>query len=142
MTLQNKAEAYRNDILPRAQGQAARIRQQAEGYREAVIAEAEGDAARFTQILDEYRKAPEITRSRLYLESIEEVLANSSKLMIDQAGGNNIFYLPLDQMIKNRRTVTIPMAPEPEVGLADEAQKSTVTRSGRRNVGRERRTTR
>lgn len=142
VTLQNKAEAYRNDILPKAQGQAARIRQQAEGYKEAVIAEAEGDAARFSQILGEYRKAPDITRTRLYLESLEDVLSNSSKLVIDQSKGNNIFYLPLDQMIKQRRTVNVPMAPDVDLDLSADAQKPETTRSSRRNPIRERRTVR
>ncbi len=104
--LKNEAEAYFNDVIPRARGQAARILQEAEGYRAAVIARAEGEASRFEQILSEYRKAPDITRDRLYLESLEEVLTNSTKLLIDQEGGNNIFYLPLDQIIKNREQST------------------------------------
>ena len=99
----NEAEAYSNDIIPRARGRAARIIQEAEGYKAAVIARAEGEASRFTQILTEYRLAPDITRNRLYLESIEQVLTNSSKLMLDQSGGNNVIYLPLDQLIRQRR---------------------------------------
>lgn len=142
VTLQNQAEAYRNDILPRAQGQAARIRQQAEGYKEAVIAEAEGDVARFTQILNEYRKAPEITRSRMYLESLEEVFKNSTKLLIDTSDGNNILYLPLDQLIKQRRAVTPPLAPDADAAMTGDVQKPAPTRSGRRSAIRERRTTR
>jgi len=142
VTLQNKAEAYRNDILPRAQGKAARVRQQAEGYKQAVIAEAEGDAARFTQILQEYRKAPEITRSRLYIESLEEVLSNSSKLMIDQTGGNNILYLPLDQLIKNRRAVTVPISPDASMNMPEEQKQASGIRDSRRSTIREGRTTR
>ena len=81
-------------MIPRARGQAARIVQEAEGYRAAVLARAEGEASRFSQVLTEYSKAPEITRDRLYLESMEQVLSNSTKLMIDQKkGGNNILYL-------------------------------------------------
>ena len=100
--LKNEAEAYFNDVIPRARGQASRITQEAEGYRASVIARSEGEASRFEQIYDEYRKAPAITRDRLYLESLEEVLSNSSKLLIDQQGGNNIIYLPLDQIIRQR----------------------------------------
>ncbi|MDJ0956033.1 MAG: FtsH protease activity modulator HflK [Arenicellales bacterium] len=99
----NEAEAYANDIIPRARGRAARIIQEAEAYKAAVIARAEGEASRFSQILTEYQVAPDITRDRLYLESLEQVLTNSSKLMLDQTGGNNVIYLPLDQLIRQRR---------------------------------------
>ncbi len=101
--LKNEAEAYANDIIPRARGQAARLMQEAEGYKASVIARAEGEAKRFSQILGEYQKAPEVTRERLYIEAMEEMLQNSSKMLIDQKGGNNIFYLPLDRMIEPSR---------------------------------------
>ena len=100
--LKNEAQAYARDIIPRARGQAARILLEAQGYRAATIARAEGEASRFEQIYDEYRKAPQITSDRLYLESMEEVLSNSTKIIIDQEGGNNIIYLPLDQIIQRR----------------------------------------
>jgi len=95
----NEAEAYANDILPRARGKAARLVQEGEGYKASVIARADGDARRFTQIAREYAKAPDITRERLYLETMEAVLSNSTKVFIDQKGGNNILYLPLDKII-------------------------------------------
>ncbi len=100
--LKNEAEAYSNDVIPRARGTAARLVQEAEAYRASTIARAEGEASRFEQIYDEYRKAPQITRDRLYLEAVEEVLSNSTKLIIDQENGNNIIYLPLDQIIQRR----------------------------------------
>lgn len=100
----NVAEAYRNDVLPRARGQAARVVQDAEGYKEATIAEAEGAASRFDQILKQYKKAPDVTRQRLYLEKMEKVLTNSSKILIDQKNGNNVMYLPLDQLLKEQRS--------------------------------------
>ncbi|UCE88755.1 MAG: FtsH protease activity modulator HflK, partial [Pseudomonadota bacterium] len=96
---ENEAEAYANDILPKARGQAARITQEAEAYREEVIARAEGQTARFTKILREYERAPQVTRKRLYLEAMESVLANSSKVMVDVEGSNNLMYLPLDRVI-------------------------------------------
>lgn len=102
--LTNEAEAYANDVIPRARGRAARVVQEAEAYKAAVIARAEGEASRFSQILTEYQAAPDITRDRLYLESMEEVLTRSSKLMLDQKGGNNVIYLPLDQLLRQRRT--------------------------------------
>ena len=100
--LKNEAEAYFNDVIPRARGQAARLILEAEAYKASIIARAEGEASRFEQILDEYQKAPQVTRDRLYLESLEEVLTNSTKLIIDQENGNNIIYLPLDQIIQRR----------------------------------------
>ena len=97
--VKNEAEAYRNDIIPRARGNAARQIAEANAYKEKVIAEAEGEASRFKQVLTEYQKAPEVTRKRLYLESMESVLSNSSKVLVDVKEGNNIMYLPLDQMM-------------------------------------------
>ncbi len=105
--LKNEAEAYANDVIPRARGQAARIVQEAEAYKASIVARAEGEASRFEQIYDEYRKAPQITRDRLYLESLEEVLNNSTKLIIDQQNSNNIIYLPLDQLIQRRTQGTV-----------------------------------
>jgi len=98
----NEAEAYANDILPRARGKAARLVQEGEGYKASVIARADGDARRFIQIAREYAKAPDITRERLYLETMEAVLSNTTKVFIDQQGGNNILYLPLDKIIGQR----------------------------------------
>ena len=99
----NLAEAYANDIIPRARGFAARILQEAEAYKASVIAKAVGETSRFDQVLTEYRKAPDITRDRLYLETMEQVFSNTSKMIIDQSdGGNNVMYLPLDQLLRNQ----------------------------------------
>ncbi|KPK38380.1 MAG: hypothetical protein AMJ69_08575 [Gammaproteobacteria bacterium SG8_47] len=95
----NEAEAYANDILPRARGQAARVLQEAEAYREEVIARAEGEASRFSQVLTEYEKAPDVTRDRLYLEAIEDVIGGSTKVLVDIEGGNNLMYIPLDRIV-------------------------------------------
>ena len=100
--LKNLAEAYANDVIPRARGAAARITQEAEAYKATVIARADGEAARFNQVLDEYEKAPEVTRDRLYLETMEGVLSRTSKIVIDQQGGNSLMYLPLDQILNRR----------------------------------------
>lgn len=101
--LKNLAEAYANDIIPKARGFAARILQEADAYKASVIAKADGETARFDQVLEEYSKAPSITRDRLYLETMEQVFSRSSKMVIDQQnGGNNVMYLPLDQLLKNR----------------------------------------
>ncbi len=99
--LKNEAEAYANDRLPRARGAAARQLEEASAYREQVIARAEGDASRFSQLVTEYRKAPKVTRDRLYLDTMSQVLSQSSKVLVDVKQGNPMFYLPLDQLIKN-----------------------------------------
>ncbi|MGR9116039.1 MAG: FtsH protease activity modulator HflK [Gammaproteobacteria bacterium] len=94
----NEAEAYSNDVVPKARGAAARKMQEAEGYKEQVIAQAEGEAVRFTNLLVEYKKAPEVTRNRLYIEAMQSVLSKTNTVMVDVKGGNNLLYLPLDKM--------------------------------------------
>ncbi len=95
----NEAEAYSNDIIPRARGKSARIVQESEAYKATVIAQAEGEASRFTSILKEFNAAPDVTRERMYIESIEKVLTGSNLIMVDQKTSNNIMYLPLDRML-------------------------------------------
>lgn len=95
-----EADTYEKDILPRARGNAARVRLDAEAYRDRVIRDAEGEASRFEALLAEYQKAPRVTRDRLYLEAIEEVYSNSSKVLIDSEGQGNLLYLPLDQLAR------------------------------------------
>lgn len=103
--LENQAEAYANEVLPNARGKAARIVADAKAYRDQVIAESEGEAARFTAILSEYAKAPEVTRQRLYLETMEDVLGKNGKVLLDvQEGGNSLLYLPIDQLMKQQNT--------------------------------------
>jgi len=94
-----EAETYAGDIVPRARGKAARVLQDAEAYRDRVIADAEGDASRFVALLTEYQEAPRVTRERLYLEAIEEVYGNSSKVILDAKGSGNLLYLPIDKLI-------------------------------------------
>lgn len=96
----NEAEAYRNEILPKARGQAARLREEADGYKQSVTARADGEAQRFNKLLTEYNKAPDVTRDRIYLDTVESVLSNSTKVMVDLKA-NNIMYLPLDKIINN-----------------------------------------
>ncbi|MFH1819355.1 MAG: FtsH protease activity modulator HflK [Pseudomonadota bacterium] len=96
--LKNEAEAYSNDVVPRASGLASRLKEEAAGYKQAVIANAEGDASRFSQIVTEYQKAPQVTRQRMYLDTMQTVMNNTSKVVIDQKGGNSLLYLPLDKL--------------------------------------------
>jgi protease FtsH subunit HflK len=97
----NQAEAYSNGIIPEARGGAQRVIEEATAYKEKVIAEAEGEAKRFEYLLTEYKKAPEVTRQRLYIDAVEDVMSNSSKVMVDVEGGNNMLYLPLDKIISS-----------------------------------------
>ncbi len=97
----NEAEAYANDRLPRARGEAARNLAEATAYRDQTIARAQGDAARFTALVEEYHKAPKITRSRLYYDTMSEVYGGTSKVLIDVDKGNPAFFLPLEQLLKN-----------------------------------------
>ena len=100
----NEAEAYRNEIIPLARGEAKQMLEQAIAYKVKLINAAEGEASRFTQLFNEYKKAPDVTKERLYIEAVESVLSQSSKVMIDIEGGNNLMYLPLDQLINNSQT--------------------------------------
>lgn len=100
--VKNEAQAYANGMVPEARGQAQRQIEEANAYKEGTIAKASGEAQRFYKLLVEYRKAPEVTRRRLYLESIEYVLSNSNTIMVDVDGGNNMMYLPLDKILEGR----------------------------------------
>lgn len=103
----NNAEAYKNEILPRARGEAARMLEEAQAYRMEVEARAEGDTARFLAVLSEYEKAPNVTRNRLYLETMQDVLTRSNKVMIDVENGNNLLYLPLDRLMDRQSTAAV-----------------------------------
>ncbi len=98
----NKAEAYANTIIPKAEGNADRIRVQAEQYKQTLIARATGDADRFKKLLSQYEKAPAVTRERLYLETMQEVIGRSKKVLVDIKKGNNLIYLPLDQLVSKQ----------------------------------------
>lgn len=103
----NEAQGYANDVIPRARGRAQRMVEEASAYRDQVVARAEGEADRFKALLTEYKKAPAVTRERLYLDMMQDVLSNSSKVLVDVEGGNNLMYLPLDKLVESgKNTVT------------------------------------
>jgi membrane protease subunit HflK len=104
--VQNEAQAYVNQVVPEARGQAKRMLEEAKAYREDIIARSEGEADRFEKMLREYRKAPTVTRERLYLDTVQIVMENSSKVMVDVEGGNNMMYLPLDKLMDQRSGYT------------------------------------
>ncbi|HIF52213.1 MAG TPA: FtsH protease activity modulator HflK [Thiotrichaceae bacterium] len=99
----NEAKAYQNKIIPIARGNGARLLEESNGYKARVISRAEGEASRFEQLLTEYQRAPEVTRERLYLDAIESVYSNSSKVFIDNDNGNSLMYLPIDKLIEKRQ---------------------------------------
>lgn len=115
----NEAEAYRNELVERAQGDSHRLRLEAEAYKAQVVSRAEGEARRFEQVLVEYEKAPQVMRQRLYLETMEEVLGGSTKIMLGGDGGNSVMYLPLDKLIENARSAA-PAGPPAGGGNAPE----------------------
>ncbi|MFZ3174342.1 MAG: FtsH protease activity modulator HflK [Thiobacillus sp.] len=135
--LKNEAEAYFNDVVPRARGLASRLTEEAEGYKLSVIANAEGEASRFAQIFTEYQKAPQVTRQRMYLDTMQAVMNNTSKILVDQKGGNSLLYLPLDKL---QQIVSQPYSAGPEVQSAPASAATPLdarTRDALRNRDRE-----
>jgi membrane protease subunit HflK len=98
--LKNEGQAYYNDVVPKARGTASRLTEEASGYRQRVIAYAEGEASRFRQILTEYNKAPAVTRERMYIETVQQIMTSTSKVMVDAKQGNNLLFLPLDKILQ------------------------------------------
>ena len=135
----NEGQAYANDVVPRAKGAAARLMQEAEGYRQAMIANAEGDASRFKQILVEYEKAPQVTRERMYIDMMQQVMTNTSKVMVDQKNGSNLLYLPLDKLIQSTAAPTdAAAAPAKPAAESAPASSDTVLQRLRDGLSRER----
>lgn len=128
--LRNEGQAYASDVIPKARGTASRLREEAEGYRQRVIATADGDAQRFRAVLTEYQKAPVVTRDRLYIETMQQVYSNVSKVMVDSRTGSNLLYLPLDKLIQQAGA---PAAATPAPTPPSEPVSSTVDVRSRDN---------
>jgi len=144
--LKNEGQAYASDVIPKARGTAARLLEEAEGYRSRVVAQAEGDSQRFKSVLTEYRKAPAVTRDRLYIETMQQVYQNVSKVMIDNKANSSLLYLPLDRILQqtvqgNPGSIAPPMNPNagaPEVGNSTApAPVDTRSRDGQRSRDRD-----
>jgi len=138
----NEGQAYANDVVPKARGLAARLIQEAEGYRTRVIETAQGDASRFRQVLVEYNKAPAVTRDRLYLETMQQVLSNTTKVLIDTKSNNNVLFLPFDKLMQQAiadsnaaAQRTAPMTPP--TTLPESASSETRAREASRSRERE-----
>jgi len=126
----NQAESYANGVVPEARGQAQRILEDASGYRDEVIARAEGEAKRFSQLVAEYEKAPQVTRERLYLDSMQGLLSNTSKILLSGggekgSGQNSLIYLPLDKLMENRTNPTNPSTILSGTGVSGSTRPNT-----------------
>ena len=135
MRYTNEANAYAEQIIPVARGNAQKAIEGANAYRDQVIARSTGEAQRFTKLETEYQLAKGVTRDRLYIEAMESVLSNSTKVMVDVAGGNNMLYLPLDQIRRNaiqNETVFDPEANSSQNMIGDSDRTSPRTRRGNR----------
>jgi membrane protease subunit HflK len=121
----NEGQAYANDVIPKARGMASRLAAEAEGYKQRVIARAEGDASRFKQVVAEYAKAPQVTRDRLYIEAMQQVMTNTSKVLIDQKSGSNLLYLPLDKLMQMGGATLATEAAKPAAPPAPESTART-----------------
>ncbi len=104
----NEAQAYANDVVPRAVGAASRLKEEAEGYKSRIIAQAQGDGQRFRSVLNEYQKAPQVTRDRMYIDAMQQIYSNVTKVLIESKQGSNLLYLPLDKIMQATQSGTIP----------------------------------
>lgn len=137
--VKNEARAFAADILPKARGEATAVLERAQAYKQRVISLATGETARFTSVLTEYSKAPEVTRQRMYLDAIESVMTNASKVVVDVKGGNNLLYFPLDKLISPRGQSADPETSASRSYEENAPQRSTFDSSRTRNSrGRER----
>jgi membrane protease subunit HflK len=123
----NEGQAYANDVIPKARGTASRLFEEANGYKSRVVANAEGEASRFKQILVEYNKAPEVTRQRMYLDTVQQVFSSTSKIMIDSKGQGNLLYLPLDKLMQ---AAGASAAPAPAAEMAAPSSRPLPNLSG------------
>jgi modulator of FtsH protease HflK len=134
--LKNEGQAYASNVIPKARGTAARLLEEAEGYRSRVVAQADGDAQRFRSVLAEYEKAPAVTRDRLYLETMQQVYSNVTKLMVDTRTSSNLLYLPLDRLLQLQTSAPaasdgVTLVPPP--GSADGSDTQSVDIRSRDN---------
>jgi membrane protease subunit HflK len=130
--LKNEGEAYANDIVPKAKGRAAALLEEANAHKQRVVANATGEASRFSQLLAEYEKAPGVTRERLYLDTMQQIMQSTSKVVVDQKAGNNLLYLPLDKLIGAGATSTAPVTIE--APRASTTEQTVVTPDPRRDL--------
>jgi modulator of FtsH protease HflK len=135
----NEGMAYANNVVPGAQGDAARLKQEAEGYKQSVVDHAEGDASRFKQILVEYNKAPRVTRERMYIEMMQQILSSTTKVMVDQKNANNLLYLPLDKLLQQGSSAAAGQPAQPPAAKPAEPSAQQAAADGGSAPDRDRR---
>jgi membrane protease subunit HflK len=138
----NEGQAYASDVIPKARGAASRLTEEAEGYRSRVVAQAEGDAQRFRSVLTEYQKAPQVTRDRMYIDTMQQIYSNVTKVLVDSRSGSNLLYLPLDRLLQQTGTVTpnqplVVPAPAPAESVGTPSAADIRSRDGSRTRDRE-----
>jgi membrane protease subunit HflK len=127
----NEAQAYANDVIPRAVGSAARLNQEAEAYKSRVVSQAQGDAQRFTAVLGQYQKAPQVTRDRMYLETMQQIYASVTKVLVESRQGSSLLYLPLDRILQQAGAGTAGAAtPSPEAATPPGSTGSSSSSAG------------
>ncbi len=122
----NEGQAYANDVIPRAEGAAARLREEAEGYKAKVVSQAEGDASRFKAILPEYQRAPQVMRDRMYTDTMQQIYSSVTKVMVDSKQGSQLLYLPLDKLLQATATAEIVLPPATTPAPTNAATPGTV----------------
>lgn len=132
----NQAQAYANQVVPEARGRAARVREEAQAYRDSLVAQAEGEADRFIAVYAEYSRAPEVTRQRLYLQTLQSLYSTVPKVLLDVEGGNNMLYLPLDGLLNGSGASSASSLPPPPM-IASEDPRASSSTSTRGRTGRE-----
>jgi membrane protease subunit HflK len=136
----NEAQAYANDVIPRAVGSASRLKQEADAYKAKLVAQAQGDGDRFKSLLVEYQKSPKVTRDRLYIEAMQQVYTNVTKVMIDSRQGSNLLYLPLDKLMQmsgqttDATAVPAPMTSTAPANATNDARARDVARARERDT--------
>ena len=134
----NEAQAYANDVVPRARGAASRLAAEAEGYRARIVGQADGDAQRFRAVLTEYQKAPQVTRDRMYLDAMSDIYSNVTKVMVDSKAGSNLLYLPLDKLMQQvTQSPSASAAVTPPVTSSQVPAPATTNSSNARSRERE-----
>jgi membrane protease subunit HflK len=133
----NEAQAYANDVIPRAVGSASRLKEEADAYKARIVAQAQGDAQRFRSVLTEYQRAPQVTRDRMYTDAMQQIYSNVTKVMIDSRQGSNLLYLPLDKLMQQVAAAeNAPTAVVPPVPAAPAAPAAADTRGRDSNNAR------
>jgi membrane protease subunit HflK len=142
----NEAQAYANNVIPRAVGTASRLKEESDAYKASVVAQAQGDAQRFRSVLNEYQKAPQVTRDRLYLDTMQQIYSNVTKIVVDSSKGSNLLYLPLDKIMQLSAANADPVAtatagatapaaaPATSAGLANDARTRDAGRTRERET--------